>query len=64
METAIVTTKIKKSSLKQLKVLAALTGERMPDVLERLIAAELERVQKGPQDEGRQGIQDGTQPNS
>jgi hypothetical protein len=64
METEIITTKIKRSSLKQLKIVAALTGERMTDVLERLIAAELERLQKGPQDEGHKGIQDGTRPNA
>lgn len=45
MKETLVTTKIERSSLQHLKVIAALTRERMTDVLKRLLATELERVQ-------------------
>lgn len=50
MKETLVTTKIERQSLQQLKVIAALTRERMTDVLGRLIAEELKRVQKGQGD--------------
>lgn len=49
MDTAVVTTKIKRESLKKLKILAAATEEQMVDALERLIDAEFEKVLKGMQ---------------
>ena len=44
MKQDIVTTKIKRESLRQLKTIAALKQETMLAVLERLISAELEQV--------------------
>jgi hypothetical protein len=46
MKQDIVTTKIKRESLRKLKANAALKKETMLFVLERLIDAELERVPK------------------
>ena len=46
MKQEIVTTKIKRESLRKLKAIAALKQETMLSVLERLIAAELEQVLK------------------
>jgi len=46
MKQDIVTTKIKRESLRKLKAIAALKQETMLSVLERLIDAELERVLK------------------
>ena len=40
------TTKISRETLKQLRMLHALTGERMILIMARLVAAELARVQK------------------
>jgi hypothetical protein len=40
------TTKISKEGLRKLRIIAALTGERQYEVLDRLLGAELERVQK------------------
>jgi enhancing lycopene biosynthesis protein 2 len=40
------TIKISKDALKQLRMIHALTGERMTETLARLVAAELARVQK------------------
>jgi len=40
------TTKIGKETLKQLRMLHALTGERMLVIMARLVEAELARVQK------------------
>jgi len=47
MDKDIITTKIKRESLRQLKIIAAMTGETMLAVLERLLAAELRRLQEG-----------------
>jgi hypothetical protein len=46
MKQNIVTTKIKRESLRKLKAIAALQQETMLSVLERLIDTELERVFK------------------
>jgi hypothetical protein len=46
MKQDIVTTKIKRGSLRKLKTIAALKQETMLSVLGRLIDAELERVPK------------------
>ena len=46
MKQDIVTTKIKRESLRKLKAIVALKQETMLSVLERLIDAELERVPK------------------
>lgn len=40
------TTKISNDALRKLRIIAAYTGERQYEVLDRLISAELERVQK------------------
>ena len=56
MKETIITTKIERSSLQQLKVIAALTRERMTDVLARLIADELKRVQKGDSTNAKKDI--------
>ena len=40
------TIKISKDALKQLRMIHALTGERMTETLARLVAAELARVQE------------------
>ena len=46
MKQDIVTTKIKRESLRKLKAIAALRQETMLSVLERLLDTELERVLK------------------
>ena len=46
MKQDVVTTKIKRESLRKLKAIAALRQETMPSVLERLLDAELERANK------------------
>ena len=46
MKQDVVTTKIKRESLRKLKAIAALQQETMLSVLERLIDAELERTLK------------------
>ncbi len=46
MDKDIVTTKIKRQSLKKLKIIAASTEETQTEVLERLLSAELNRVKQ------------------
>ncbi len=46
MEKERVTTKIYRSSLDQLRVIAAIKRESQPETLERLLAAEYEQVRK------------------
>lgn len=52
------TIKVWKSTLKQLRMIYALTGERMVSILERLVADELKRVRNA------QGTQDQAESNS
>ena len=46
------TTKISRETLKQLRMLHALTGERMIVILARLVEAELTRVQEADMEKG------------
>jgi hypothetical protein len=42
----LITTKITSEALRLLRVIAALTGEKQYEALERILNAELERLQK------------------
>jgi hypothetical protein len=52
MDTEQVTIKVWTSTRKKLRMLYALTGESMVSILDRLISAELERIQKAKKDNG------------
>lgn len=58
VETDMVTTKIRQGSLKKLKIIAATTGERMTDVLQCLIDAELLKTQGGQKEKSDMQTQD------
>lgn len=59
MAEALTTTKIRESTRQNIRFIAAYTGENHPDIMERLVKAELERVQANPpgnhsSDQGRE----------
>lgn len=57
-----ITTKIYRSSLEKLKVIAAIKRESMPETLERLIETDYFRVVKELPRESASGLQSGTRP--
>ncbi len=46
METKLITTKFSTQALKYVRMLAALTGEKQYEIVERVLKVELERIQK------------------
>ena len=47
------TTKVRVSTIKMLRQIYAITGERMIEIVERLVKQELERLEKEQQKEGK-----------